>query len=43
MWSIRRATDNDVVGVAHLMTQLGYETSEADMRNRLEGIFAEAQ
>lgn len=40
---IREATDEDAAAVAVLITQLGYETTEGEMRRRLQRIGADAQ
>lgn len=41
MWNIRVATDQDVKAIASLITSLGYETTEDEMRNRLQRIVAD--
>jgi len=43
MWNIREATDQDAAAIASLMTHLGYETTEEEMRSRMQRIFADAQ
>jgi GNAT superfamily N-acetyltransferase len=40
---IRDATDEDAAAVAVLITQLGYQTTEEEMRRRLQRIAADAQ
>lgn len=43
MWNIREATDQDTAAIALLITQLGYETTEDEMRNRMQRIGADTQ
>jgi GNAT superfamily N-acetyltransferase len=42
-WQIREATDQDAGAIAVLITQLGYATTEEEMRRRLQRIGADPQ
>lgn len=41
MTLVREAAEQDAAAIASLMTALGYETSEEEMRKRLQAIFAD--
>ena len=43
MLKIREAKDGDTAAIALLITQLGYESTEDEMRNRMQRLSADTQ